>query len=90
MSLFLQLMFIISPPPHYPPIVNPPSVKLMSRKPTAVLAAGEVYIGGEADQQQGGSRRQEVSHRSWAARPRYLVTFCTGARAEVAIPGILT
>ena len=70
----------------------------MSRKPTAVLAAGEVYIGGEADQQQqggskeaaGGSRRQEVSHRSWAARPRYLVTFCTGARAEVAIPGILT
>ena len=62
----------------------------MSRKPTAVLAAGEVYIGGEADQQQGARRQQEVSHRSWAARPRYLVTFCTGATAEVASPGILT
>ena len=62
----------------------------MSRKPTAVLAAGEVYIGGEADQQQGGRRQQEVSHRSWAARPRYLVTFCTGATAEVASLGIFT
>ena len=90
MSPYPLLLSVTSTPPHYPPIVNLPLVKLMSRKPTAVLAAGEVYIGGEADQQPGGSRRQEVSHRSWAARPRYLVTFCTGARAEVAIPGILT
>ena len=87
MSPYPLLLSITSPPPHYPPIFNPPSVKLMSRKPTAVLAAGEVYIGGEADQQQGGRRQQEVSHRSWAARPRYLVTFCT---AEVASPGIFT
>ena len=90
MSPYPLLLSITSPPPHYPPIVNLPLVKLMSRKPTAVLAAGEVYIGGEADQQQGGRRQQEVSHRSWPARPRYLVTFCTGATAEVAIPGILT
>ena len=90
MSPYPLLLSVTSPPPHYPPIVNLPLVKLMSRKPTAVLAAGEVYIGGEADQQQGARRQQEVSHRSWPARPRYLVTFCTGATAEVAIPGILT